>query len=114
MLGSKLKHFQKAAGSLCRIQMIQSNQAMLMSRPLVQMQPRYFSSIDMIEKATQKLTKSLASEIQYESDNYTQLEDIETFLNESGFQFKESDHGVHMSLTKEVGGKTVVVEFEAR
>ena len=78
------------------------------------MQPRYFSSIDMIEKATQKLSKSLSNEIQYEKDNYTQLEDIETFLNESGFQFKESDGGVHMSLTKEVNGKTVSVEFEAR
>jgi len=44
-----------------------------------------FASFDMIEKASQKLTKALDSEIKYENDNYTQLEDIETFLNESGF-----------------------------
>ena len=48
-------------------------------------QLRMFASFDMIEKASQKLTKALDSEIKYENDNYTQLEDIETFLNESGF-----------------------------
>lgn len=40
-----------------------------------------FASFEAIEKATQKLGKALDSEIKYENDNYTQLEDIETFLN---------------------------------
>lgn len=44
-----------------------------------------FSSFETIEKASGKLVKSLDSEIKYENENYTQLEDIETFLNESGF-----------------------------
>lgn len=73
-----------------------------------------FSSFEIIEKASQKLTKSLESEIKYENENYTQLEDIETFLNESGFMFKESDNGLEMTLTKEVGDKQVTVVFEAR
>ena len=73
-----------------------------------------FSSIETIEKASQKLTKSLDSEIKYENENYTQLEDIETFLNESGFMFKESDNGLEMTLNKEVGDKMVTVVFEAR
>ena len=73
-----------------------------------------FSSFETIEKASGKLSKSLESEIKYENENYTQLEDIETFLNESGFLFKESDNGLEMTLSKEVGDKTVTVVFEAR
>lgn len=77
-------------------------------------QMRAFSSFDTIEKAAQKLNKSLDSEVKYENENYTQLEDIETFLNESGFLFKETDDGLTMTLTKEVGDKMVEVVFEAR
>ena len=73
-----------------------------------------FASYDLIEKATQKLTKSLDGEIKYENENYSQLEDIETFLNESGFDFSEVDHGTKMMLKKEVGDKVVEVHFEAR
>ena len=73
-----------------------------------------FSSFETIEKASGKLSKSLESEIKYENENYTQLEDIETFLNESGFLFKESDNGLEMTLTKDVGDKKVTVVFEAR
>ncbi len=42
-----------------------------------------------IEKSIQKLTKSLEKEIKYENENYSQLDDIETYLNESGFKFSE-------------------------
>ena len=75
---------------------------------------RGFASFELIERSTQKLTKALDSEIKYESENYTQLEDIETFLNESGFQFNETDDGIQLSLTKDIGDKKVEVLFEAR
>jgi hypothetical protein len=42
------------------------------------------------------------------------LEDIEQFLNESGFKFSEKENGIQMTLTKEVGDKIVEVHFEAR
>ena len=48
------------------------------------MSPRCFST-DMLGDGAKKLGKALEKEIKYENDNYTQLEDIETFLNESGF-----------------------------
>ena len=73
-----------------------------------------FSSFENIEKASQKLSKALESEIKYENENYTQLEDIETFLNESGFRFSEIENGLTMTLTKEVGDKTIEIVFEAR
>ena len=60
------------------------------------------------------MNKALDSEIKYENDNYTQLEDIETFLNESGFVFSETDGGLNMVLTKDVGDKKVEIRFEAR
>jgi hypothetical protein len=60
------------------------------------------------------LNKALDSEIKYENDNYTQLEDIETFLNESGFVFSETNGGINMTLTKDVGDKKVEIRFEAR
>ena len=67
-----------------------------------------------IEKSIQKLTKSLDKEIKYENENYSQLDDIETYLNESGFKFSEVENGVQMTLTKTVGDKLVEVQFEAR
>jgi len=78
-------------------------------------QPKAFSTnYDSIEKAIQKIDRALESEIKYENENYTQLEDIDTFLNDSGFTFHESDDKIHMYLTKEVGDKNVEVVFEAR
>ena len=73
-----------------------------------------FSNYAGIERGIQKINKALEKEIKYENENYTQLEDIETFLNESGFKFKEEDAGTAMTLTKTVGDKVVEVQFEAR
>ena len=75
---------------------------------------RMFASNAQIEKSVQKLSKALEKEIKYEGENYSQLEDIETFLNESGFKFNEEEQGTIMTLTKTVGDKTVEVQFEAR
>ena len=47
--------------------------------------PSRFFSTDIVSDGAKKLGKALEKEIKYENDNYTQLEDIETFLNESGF-----------------------------
>ena len=82
--------------------------------PMQMFVTRQFASFETIEKASQKLKKSLESEIKYENENYTQLEDIETFLNDSGFQFSETEGGLIMTLKKEVGDKTVEIQFEAR
>ena len=47
---------------------------------------RTFSDIN---DGAKKLTRALEKEIKYENENYVQLDDIATFLNESGFQFDE-------------------------
>jgi hypothetical protein len=60
------------------------------------------------------LTKALEKEIKYENENYSQLDDIETYLNESGFTFSEQENGVVLSLSKTVGDKQVEIQFEAR
>jgi putative IMPACT (imprinted ancient) family translation regulator len=67
-----------------------------------------------IEKSIQRLNKSLEKEIKYENENYSQLDDIETYLNDSGFKFSEEERGTVMTLTKTVGDKVVEIQFEAR
>lgn len=75
---------------------------------------RLFANAAAIEKSIQKLSKALDKEIKYENENYSQLEDIETFLNESGFTFHEQDNSTALKLVKKVGDKTVEVHFESR
>lgn len=60
------------------------------------------------------MNKALEKELKYENENYSQLDDIETYLNESGFKFTEEESGVVLTLTKTVGDKLVEVQFEAR
>lgn len=60
------------------------------------------------------MNKALEKEIKYENENYSQLDDIETYLNESGFTFSEEENGVTLTLSKTVGDKLVEVQFEAR
>ena len=48
------------------------------TRPIV---ARNFASFEQIEKSSQKLVRALESEIKYEKENYSQLEDIENFLD---------------------------------
>lgn len=75
---------------------------------------RGFANTAMIEKASQKLTKALEKEMKYENENYSQLEDIEIFLKDSGFKYSEEENNINMVLTKQVGNKTIEVHFEAR
>ena len=77
-------------------------------------QTRLFSNFSQVNSGANKLTKALEKEIKYENDNYTQLEDIETFLNDSGFAFAESEDGIGMTLKKSVGDKVIEIVFEAR
>lgn len=73
---------------------------------------RGFSSS--VGDGAKKLVRALEKEIKYENENYTQLEDIEAFLKESGFSFTEEADGIFMSLKKQVGDKHVEIRFEAR
>jgi len=77
-------------------------------------QARLFSSFEAVSRGANKLSKALEKEIKYENENYTQLEDIETYLNESGFSFSETDNGIGMSLSKQVGDKKIEIKFESR
>ena len=71
-------------------------------------------SFGSVNEGAKKLTRALDKEIKYENENYAQLEDIETFLNESGFAFSEEEKGIFMTLKKQVGDKLVEICFEAR
>jgi len=88
--------------------------AMVNKTVLMAASTRCFSSIELVSRSGAKLAKALENEIKYENDNYSQLEDIETFLKESGFVYTEQDDGTKMSLTKTLGDKKIEILFEAR
>ena len=103
------------SGSSSRVQAARRCLAMGAARPVflaAAAQSRGFG--DQVSDGAQKLGRALEKEIKYENENYAQLEDIETFLNESGFSFSEEDTGIFMTLKKQVGDKLVEVTFEAR
>jgi uncharacterized protein Yka (UPF0111/DUF47 family) len=92
MFATKAKQLAKLAAPISRINgavrmqsMMNVQKMSMMQQNMFAMQARSFASFNDIEKAVQKLDKALESESKYENENYTQLEDIETFLNESGF-----------------------------
>ena len=105
MNSSRLVNNQNSVRGFFRL--VASQQRMTMMRA-------FSTNTASIEKSIQKLNKALEKEIKYENENYSQLDDIETYLNESGFKFSEQENGVVMSLTKSVGDKVVEVQFEAR
>ena len=60
------------------------------------------------------MNPAISDEVRYEKDNYETLGDVESFLNESGFTFAETEYGLQMKLTKQVDDKHVEIVFEAR
>ena len=60
------------------------------------------------------MSKALEKEIKYENENYSKLDDIQQYLDESKFSFTEQENGVVLSLTKSVGDKQIEIQFEAR
>ena len=74
---------------------------------------RGFAS-EAMERSVQKLNKSLENEIKHEDEIYSQPEDIDHFLKESGFAFRETGEGVSMTLDKDYDGKHIEIVFEAR
>ena len=64
--------------------------------------------------AATRLSKVLGKELQYEKENYAQLEDTAAFLDESGFDFFEDEEGIHCYLRKEIDGRKVEIQFQAR
>ena len=93
---------------------VAKNAFLMAQRPAMMAAASRAFNTNNVADGAQKLTRALEKEIKYENENYTQLEDIETFLNESGFIFNEDDDGIHMSLKKQVGDKLIEVTFEAR
>ena len=67
-----------------------------------------------VAKSAAKLRKTLSKELEFERENYTELEDTKVFLKESGFVLTEDDNGINVYLKKSVDGKEVTVHFQSR
>lgn len=57
------------------------------------------------------MRKTLSKELEFERDNYSELEDTKVFLKESGFTMTEDENGLNVYLKKNVEGKEVTVHF---
>jgi complement component 1 Q subcomponent-binding protein, mitochondrial len=64
--------------------------------------------------AATKLAKALEKELEYEKENYAELEDTENFIEESGFEYVEDADNMNCYLRKEVDGRHVEVQFSSR
>jgi len=59
------------------------------SKNLCALPSRFYSSWEMVSRAAVKLERSLDKEIKQQSNNYKKIEDIENFLEETGFKYTE-------------------------
>ncbi|CAE8723351.1 unnamed protein product [Polarella glacialis] len=59
-----------------------------------------------------KVSKVLESELKHEEDQYEQSKEIKAFLSKSPFKLVDTDGNVNMALEREMGDKTVRIEFQ--
>eukprot|EP00931_Biecheleriopsis_adriatica_P081556 TRINITY_DN54898_c0_g1_i1.p1 TRINITY_DN54898_c0_g1~~TRINITY_DN54898_c0_g1_i1.p1 ORF type:complete len:257 (+),score=78.13 TRINITY_DN54898_c0_g1_i1:2-772(+) len=59
-----------------------------------------------------KVAKVLESELKHEEEQYEQAKEIKSFLKNSPFKLVEADGDVNMALEREIGDKTVRIEFQ--
>lgn len=69
--------------------------------------PRAFASA-----AGGKVTKVLEAEIKHETESYEQTKEVKNFLKSGTFKFIETDGDVNMALEREVGEKSVRIEWQ--
>merc|ERR1719410_3286340 len=76
-------------------------------RPLMAPLPvRGFSS------GSGKVVKAISAEIKHEEEQYEQAKEIKAFLKNSPFKLVEKDGDVNMALEREIGDKTVRIEWQ--
>eukprot|EP00419_Tripos_fusus_P054031 CAMPEP_0172803898 /NCGR_PEP_ID=MMETSP1075-20121228/4806_1 /TAXON_ID=2916 /ORGANISM="Ceratium fusus, Strain PA161109" /LENGTH=252 /DNA_ID=CAMNT_0013642397 /DNA_START=66 /DNA_END=822 /DNA_ORIENTATION=+ len=85
-------------GSTCRVAAQQT--------PLARLPLRGFSS------AGGKVAKAISAEIKHEEEQYEQAKEIKAFLKNSSFKLVEKDGDVNMALEREIGDKTVRIEWQ--
>jgi len=74
---------------------------------LPQMKARGFASA-----AAGKVGQTLQAEFKHEEEQYEQPKEVKSFLKASDFKFVDEDGDVNMSLEKEMGDKTIKIEWQ--
>eukprot|EP00931_Biecheleriopsis_adriatica_P079402 TRINITY_DN527_c0_g3_i4.p1 TRINITY_DN527_c0_g3~~TRINITY_DN527_c0_g3_i4.p1 ORF type:complete len:257 (+),score=75.37 TRINITY_DN527_c0_g3_i4:59-772(+) len=65
-----------------------------------------------ISAGASKVAKVLEGELKHEKEQYTQAAEIQKFLKNSPFKLVQAEGDVNMALEREVGDKTVRIEFQ--
>jgi len=62
--------------------------------------------------ASAKLLKVASAEIKHEQEQYEQVKEVKNFLKNTPFKLLEKDGDVNMALEREIGDKTVKIEWQ--
>jgi len=62
--------------------------------------------------AAGKAAKVLQAEVKHEEEQYEQSKELKAFLKNTPFTFTEADGDVNMSLSRDIGEKTVKIEWQ--
>ena len=102
--------------NLCKRQLMKSAQFTVMRPSIfgVPHQQRGFGTIEQLEKARITMNAALKNEIQFEEENYEEVEDVIDYLEENGFTLEQTDSSIFITLRKEQDGKEIEVRFEAK
>ena len=83
---------------------------------LVSHNMRFFSAdlTEMREKGIMQLRKTLTDEINFEEDNYANVNDLQEFIDTTGFKIDNGQQGYNIKLTKQQGHMKVDVHFNSK
>mmetsp|Transcript_146317 Transcript_146317/g.407594 ORF Transcript_146317/g.407594 Transcript_146317/m.407594 type:complete len:235 (-) Transcript_146317:172-876(-) len=62
--------------------------------------------------ASSKVAKAIAAELKHEEEQYEQAKEIKNFLKSTPFKLVQADGDVNMALEREIGDKTVRIEWQ--
>eukprot|EP00930_Biecheleria_cincta_P105205 TRINITY_DN977_c0_g1_i3.p1 TRINITY_DN977_c0_g1~~TRINITY_DN977_c0_g1_i3.p1 ORF type:complete len:230 (-),score=66.41 TRINITY_DN977_c0_g1_i3:42-731(-) len=70
------------------------------------------ASVRTFSAAASKVSKVLESELKHEESQYEKPKEVQTFLKNSPFKLVEAEGDVNMVLERQMGEKTVRIEFQ--
>lgn len=62
--------------------------------------------------ASSKVAKAIGGELKHEQEQYEQAQEIKAFLKSTPFKLVEADGDVNMALEREIGDKTIRIEWQ--
>eukprot|EP00930_Biecheleria_cincta_P105204 TRINITY_DN977_c0_g1_i2.p1 TRINITY_DN977_c0_g1~~TRINITY_DN977_c0_g1_i2.p1 ORF type:complete len:246 (-),score=76.28 TRINITY_DN977_c0_g1_i2:42-731(-) len=98
----------RAIGAL-RVAATRAPSSLRLVRPGLVVRP---ASVRMFSAGASKVAKVLESELKHEEGQYEKPKEVQNFLKNSPFKFVEAEGDVNMALERQMGDKTIRIEFQ--